>query len=488
MPLFRSRRCSTLLGFAALLATTLSLASAAPAQAQVLSDPRIAEFDPSPDHWTVLDGGQPAVVWYELGVYALGASAPFATVDMGKPSPDADGKIRYDFSTQVAAWTLPGGDYDARVSAVGPEGAALSDPSNPFTFTTASTCTLSLSPATVSAPVSGGNFVAGVSTGAGCSWTATTAVTWVTLGMKSGSGNATVPFAVQANASKSGRTGTIVVGGQSLTIWQDGLGTPTISWATPAPITEGTALSSAQLNATASVPGSFAYSPTAGTVLPAGQYTLKATFTPADLTLYTTATAYVNFTVTSTTYQLTVNRPAGGTVIGGGVNCGTNGTNCQVTAAANSSIGLTATPDSGYSFAGWTGDCTGTTSSFTVVLNGPKSCGATFVSASSPPSTSTPLSDGGLPIGPPHTLTIVRPSGGTVKGTGINCGTTAKSCQVTAPGPMNFALQATPDYGFAFLAWTGDCSGTSGSYLLALEGPRSCGASFVQIGQAKRKK
>ena len=263
---------------------------------------------------------------------------------------------------------------------------------------------------------------------------------------------------------------------------------PVISWPPPAPITEGTPLGSAQLNATANVPGSFVYSPTARTVLAAGQYTLKASFTPSDPKLYTTATAYVNLTVTPATYQLTVTRPAGGTVIGGGLNCGTNGTSCQVTAAANSSIGLTAAPDSGYSFAGWTGDCTGTTSSFTVVLNGPKSCGATFVSASGPPSTSTPLPDGGLLIGPPYTLTIVRPSGGTVKGTGINCGTTAKSCQVTAPGPMNFALQATPDYGFAFLAWTGDCSGTSWSYLLALEGPRSCGASFVQIGPAKRKR
>ena len=196
MSLFRNRRCSAWLGFTALLTIIFTLAFATTTQAQVLSDPRIAEFDPSPDHWTVLDGGQPAVVRYELGVYALGASAPFATVDMGKPSPDADGKIRYDFSAQVAAWTLPGGDYDARVSAVGPEGAALSDPSNPFTFTTASTCTLSLSPATVSASVSGGNYAVSVFTGAGCKWTATTALTWVTLGTKAGSGSGTVPLSI----------------------------------------------------------------------------------------------------------------------------------------------------------------------------------------------------------------------------------------------------------------------------------------------------
>jgi hypothetical protein len=43
--------------------------------------------------------------------------------------------------------------------------------------------------------------------------------------------------------------------------------TPTITWNTPASITYGTALSSTQLNATASVPGTFAYSPAAGSIL-----------------------------------------------------------------------------------------------------------------------------------------------------------------------------------------------------------------------------
>ncbi len=46
--------------------------------------------------------------------------------------------------------------------------------------------------------------------------------------------------------------------------------TPTVTWATPADITQGQALGAAQLDATASVPGTFAYSPPAGTVLPAG--------------------------------------------------------------------------------------------------------------------------------------------------------------------------------------------------------------------------
>jgi len=74
--------------------------------------------------------------------------------------------------------------------------------------------------------------------------------------------------------------------------------TPTITWNNPAPIAAGTPLGSAQLNATASVPGVFVYSPPAGTVLPAGNgQTLSCTFTPTDTIAYTTASRSVSINV-----------------------------------------------------------------------------------------------------------------------------------------------------------------------------------------------
>ena len=73
--------------------------------------------------------------------------------------------------------------------------------------------------------------------------------------------------------------------------------TPAITWSTPAPIQYGTALSSALLDATANVPGNFAYTPAAGTVLKAGNQTLTAVFTPTDTTTYSAATATVQLTV-----------------------------------------------------------------------------------------------------------------------------------------------------------------------------------------------
>jgi hypothetical protein len=74
--------------------------------------------------------------------------------------------------------------------------------------------------------------------------------------------------------------------------------TPTITWAAPAAITFGSALSSAQLDATASIPGTFVYNPPAGTVLQAGaNQTLSVTFTPTDTNDYTTANASTTITV-----------------------------------------------------------------------------------------------------------------------------------------------------------------------------------------------
>ncbi len=89
----------------------------------------------------------------------------------------------------------------------------------------------------------------------------------------------------------------------TLTITQ---ATPTITWATPAAITYGTPLSATQLDATASVAGTFVYSPAAGTVLAAGTQTLSVTFTPTNTTDYTTATGTVQLTVNPVTTTVTL--------------------------------------------------------------------------------------------------------------------------------------------------------------------------------------
>ncbi len=85
---------------------------------------------------------------------------------------------------------------------------------------------------------------------------------------------------------------------------------PTITWAAPNAITYGTALSGAQLDASAGTGGSFAYSPASGTVLGAGTQTLSVTFTPTDTTDYTTATGSVQLVVNRATPAITLASPA----------------------------------------------------------------------------------------------------------------------------------------------------------------------------------
>ena len=81
-----------------------------------------------------------------------------------------------------------------------------------------------------------------------------------------------------------------------------------LTWAAPADITYGTALSATQLNAVAGVPGSFSYSPPAGTVLNAGaNQTLSVNFIPNDTVHYAPASASVNINVIPKTLTATAN-------------------------------------------------------------------------------------------------------------------------------------------------------------------------------------
>ncbi len=81
----------------------------------------------------------------------------------------------------------------------------------------------------------------------------------------------------------------------SLTVSQT---TPTLTWAAPATISYGTALSSTQLNANSGgVAGTFVYSPAAGATPAVGTDALSVTFTPTDATDYASATKTVSLTV-----------------------------------------------------------------------------------------------------------------------------------------------------------------------------------------------
>ena len=123
----------------------------------------------------------------------------------------------------------------------------------------------------------------------------------------------------------------------SLTVTQ---AAPVITWAPPAGIAYGTALSSTQLNASASVPGALVYAPAAGTIPAAGTDTLSVTFTPTDTTNYTTITKTVQITVSQVTPTITWASPAP-------ITYGTALTTVQLNATASVPGTLVYTPAAG---------------------------------------------------------------------------------------------------------------------------------------------
>ncbi len=82
-------------------------------------------------------------------------------------------------------------------------------------------------------------------------------------------------------------------------------GQTTLTWPPPAPVTYGTPLSGTQLDATANVPGTFVYTPAAGTVAAVGTNTLSVVFTPTN-PAYPTANASVMLNVLPATTTTTI--------------------------------------------------------------------------------------------------------------------------------------------------------------------------------------
>ncbi len=127
------------------------------------------------------------------------------------------------------------------------------------------------------------------------------------------------------------------------------------------------------------------YRYTLKTPLPTVRSTDSFTFTASDGRLTSApATISIVFTPTPPTqYSLNTSVVGSGSVTGTGINCGTD---CTETVNTGTSITLTARPATGYTFSGWTGACTNTTGTCTVLVNADKNVTARF--------TLIPLADG----------------------------------------------------------------------------------------------
>ena len=97
-----------------------------------------------------------------------------------------------------------------------------------YTVSQSSGCAPSIAATSNSLGAGAGTGSVGVTAGTGCTWTAKSNVTWVTVtGGASGSGNGTVSYSVAANTGAA-RSGTLTIGGKTYTVSQSGSCTPSI--------------------------------------------------------------------------------------------------------------------------------------------------------------------------------------------------------------------------------------------------------------------
>ena len=135
IPRSRSIRSSARAARLAFAFACLALAWPTPASGQSAIDSRTVEFIPSPDHWATSPDGSAIVALYRLELYVIGASEPYQMVDIGKPRPDADGRIRVGLMASLQSSPPARSNYAARVVAVGPTGRGESNWSDVLSFT-----------------------------------------------------------------------------------------------------------------------------------------------------------------------------------------------------------------------------------------------------------------------------------------------------------------------------------------------------------------
>jgi uncharacterized repeat protein (TIGR02543 family) len=142
----------------------------------------------------------------------------------------------------------------------------------------------------------------------------------------------------------------------------------------------------------------------------------------------------VTATFTQDEYTLTLVAGTGGTV---------SKTPDQATYHLGDTVTIAASADAGYTFSGWTDDYVGSVSPVDITITGDMTVTANYTQDE-------------------YALTITQSTGGTI------------AADPAGPYHLNdeVSVTATPDPGYSFTGWTGDCLGQGNPCTLVMDGPR----------------
>jgi uncharacterized repeat protein (TIGR02543 family) len=177
---------------------------------------------------------------------------------------------------------------------------------------------------------------------------------------------------------------------------------------------------------------------TAGTAILNGTFSGSADWAVIGLEIKSSSGGVV------TQYELTTNVVGSGSV---NPSSGTYNAGAMVT--------LTATPDAGHQFSGWSGDLTGSTNPATITMNANKNITATFTAL--PPTQ--------------YSLTVTVAGSGSVNPSN---GSYNADASVT--------LTATPNSGYQFSGWSGDLTGATNPATITMNANKNINATFIPQG------
>jgi uncharacterized repeat protein (TIGR02543 family) len=168
----------------------------------------------------------------------------------------------------------------------------------------------------------------------------------------------------------------------------------------------------------------------------------------------------VTATFTLTTQTLNLTMAGSGTVSSSpsGVSCTAS---CAPSLTSGAAYTLTATPASGYTFTGWSGACTGT-STCAVTMSAAQSVTATFTASAS---------------GTQTLSTTVSGTGSVISAGNISC--TSGTCSAAINTGTAVTLTATPSTGWKLSAWSGACTGSTSTCAVTMSAAKTVTATFV---------